>query len=243
MFETIRRYTFIFYILFLGITLTFMVALNFTKDWIEVSINEEITLTPNITKLFGYNDTAADKISKLDMKKTFRFGLKTFCVETVYEQSGVTENSCKPISIFHRDLEEAALKDALKFQILASVFACFPILTTFALHFCQEGPVKKIVCYLSIALLVFSGISLASCCYMVVSTITKHSGIVRNNIMAHIGSAQIELDTIKKGSGFDIAVAAMFFLCLSLIFFAWNFNKKPPVQKQENQDYRLLVTE
>ena len=78
---------------------------------------------------------------------------------------------------------------------------------------------------------------------MAISTITKHSGIVRNNIMAHIGSAQIELDGIKKGSGFDIAVAAMFFLCLALIFFAWNFNKKPPVQKQENQDYRLLVTE
>ena len=52
--------------------------------------------------------------------------------------------------------------------------------------------------------------------------------------MAHIGSAQIELDAIKKGSGFDIAVAAMFFLWLALIFFACNFKKKPSVQKQEN---------
>ena len=116
MLETIRRYTFIFYILFLGITLTFMVALNFSKDWIEVSVNEEISLTPNITKLFGYNDTASDKISKLDMKKTFRFGLKAFCVETVYEQSGVTEKDCKPISIFHRDLEEAGTGAIFQFN-------------------------------------------------------------------------------------------------------------------------------
>ena len=49
------------------------------------------------------------------------------------------------------------MKDALKFQILALVFASLPVLTTFALSFCEEGPVKKVVVYSTIALIIFSG--------------------------------------------------------------------------------------
>ena len=89
------------------------------------------------------------------------------------------------------------------------------------------------------------GICSTSSCYMVSTTITKHSGIVKDNIMTHIGHASLTLDTITKGSGYHLSIAALFFLVVSLAFFVWNYKKAKsgPDQSLEYQDYRLLLTE
>ena len=89
------------------------------------------------------------------------------------------------------------------------------------------------------------GICSVSSCYMVSTTITKHSGIIKDNIMTHIGHASLTLDTIAKGSGYHLSIAALFFLIVSLVFFVWNCKKtKSGLEtSSEHQDYRLLMTE
>ena len=79
---------------------------------------------------------------------------------------------------------------------------------------------------------------------MVASTITTSSGIVKDNIMTHIGNAQLELNSIAKGSGYHLNSVGIFFLLVSLAFFVWDYNKtKRGPEVTQNQDYRLLMTE
>jgi len=80
---------------------------------------------------------------------------------------------------------------------------------------------------------------------MVTKTFTEDSGIVKNNIMAHIGHARVNLKSIEKGTGFHLAIAALIFLGMALLLFVLNIytKKKNTRPEEENQDYRLLVTE
>ena len=119
-YETIRRYTFTLYMLFLTISLTLLVASSFSQDWMEIDISEEIDLT-NITQYLtnnNNNNNSNGSASKamphigadqnyLDVHKKFTFGLKSFCVETRYQTLHTVEKQCQKISIFHKDLEEA----------------------------------------------------------------------------------------------------------------------------------------
>ena len=135
-YETIKRYTFTLYLLFLAISLTLLVASSFSQDWMEIDISEEIDLT-NITQYLTnnknnnnnennsnnnnnnyVNNNSNSNTSKaiphvsidtnyLDVHKKFNFGLKSFCVETRYQTLHTVEKQCQKISIFHKDLEEA----------------------------------------------------------------------------------------------------------------------------------------
>ena len=131
-YETIKRYTFTLYLLFLAISLTLLVASSFSQDWMEIDISEEIDLT-NITQYLtnnknnnnnennnnvNNNNNNSNTSSKaiphvgidtnyLDVHKKFTFGLKSFCVETRYQTLHTVEKQCQKISIFHKDLEEA----------------------------------------------------------------------------------------------------------------------------------------
>lgn len=64
--------------------------------------------------------------------------------------------------------------------------------------------------------------------------------------MAHIGHARVNLKSIQKGTGFHLAIAALVFLGIALLSFVLDLyikKKNNMEREEENQDYRLLITE